>query len=197
MNANKSFWKNLYQSGDTGWDIGAISTPLQTYFDQIENKEIKILIPGCGHGYEGEYLYNHGFSNIYLMDLAEEALDSFQNRVAGFPADNLLCEDFFEHQGQYDLIVEQTFFCAIPKEMRSLYTRKVYDLLAPSGQLVGVLFNRPMNEDRPPYGGSIKEYRMLFSPYFDIKTLKPAYNSIAPRMGSEAFMILVKKERDD
>ena len=58
---NDDFWSARYQQGNTGWDIGEISTPLKEYIDQLENMELKILIPGAGNSYEAEYLFNSGF----------------------------------------------------------------------------------------------------------------------------------------
>ena len=40
---NKAFWANKYANNLTGWDIGSVSTPLKGYFDQLDNKAIKIL----------------------------------------------------------------------------------------------------------------------------------------------------------
>ena len=53
----KNYWTNRYSKAKTGWDIGYPSTPLKTYFDQLENKDLRILIPGAGNAYEAEYLF--------------------------------------------------------------------------------------------------------------------------------------------
>ena len=37
---------------ETGWDIGYVSTPIKEYFNQVKNKELKILIPGGGNSYK-------------------------------------------------------------------------------------------------------------------------------------------------
>ncbi|RYZ83937.1 MAG: hypothetical protein EOO68_32290, partial [Moraxellaceae bacterium] len=74
MELNQSFWDERYQKGDTGWDLGAISAPLQQYIDQLSNKQISILIPGCGNAYEAEYLLRHGFTNISLIDISPAAV---------------------------------------------------------------------------------------------------------------------------
>jgi len=66
-------------------------------------------------------------------------------------------------------------------------------LLSPKGKLVGLLFQFPLTESGPPFGGSKEEYLNLFSPYFEIKTLDVAYNSIKPRQGNELFFIFTKK----
>ena len=50
-------WEERYKNEDTEWDIGTISTPIREYFEQLTNKTIKILIPGCGKGHEVSYLH--------------------------------------------------------------------------------------------------------------------------------------------
>lgn len=189
----KTDWEARYQEGNTGWDIGEISSPLKAYFDQLTNKEIRILIPGGGNGYEAAYLFDRGFKNVTLLDIAPSPLQAFQKSYPDFPKDQLICQDFFKHREQYDLIVEQTFFCAIDPELRAAYARKVYELLNPSGKLVGLLWSVPLNEDHPPYGGSKKEYHRYFDPYFDYLHFEEAYNSIPPRAGREIFICAKKK----
>lgn len=190
---DKDFWNNRYLSKDIGWDIGNISTPIKDYIDQLENKELKILIPGAGNGYEAEYLFSKGFKNVYILDIAPEAIESFRKRVPAFPADHIICANFFEHKNQYDLIIEQTFFCALNPELRNNYVLKVKDLLKPGGKLVGLLFDdNKLNNDQPPFGGSKEEYLKLFVSFFKIRIMDAAYNSIAPRAGRELFIILEK-----
>src|ERR1700740_2642480 len=157
----KEYWTDRYKSKETGWDIGSVSTPLKEYFDQIENKEIRILIPGAGNAYEAEYLYQQGFTNVYLLDISQEPIYAFQNRVPDFPKDHCICEDFFLHHGKYDLIAEQTFFCALHPSLRERYVLKMKDLLAPAGKLMGLLFNIPLNTEGPPFGGNDAAYRSL------------------------------------
>jgi len=190
---DKSFWTNKYTNNATGWDIGDISTPLKEYFDQLDSKDIKILIPGAGNGYEAEYLYNNEFNNITIVDIAQQPLQNIKKRIPNFSSNNLIQSDFFEHNSKYQLIVEQTFFCALPPTLRNDYVKKMHDLLEEKGKLVGLLFDEELNTDEPPFGGSKKEYLELFSKYFNIKTLDKCYNSIKPRFGTELFFIFEKK----
>jgi hypothetical protein len=97
-----------------------------------------------------------------------------------------LLGDFFSHKGEYDLIIEQTFFCALPPVMRQKYVWKMHELLAKDGILAGLFFNR-IFEAGPPFGGSQQEYELLFKNAFDLITLKTSINSIAPRSNSELF----------
>lgn len=186
-------WEARYQEGNTGWDVGEISTPLKEYFDQIQNKEISILIPGCGNAHEASYLHEQGFTNVFLLDLAPSPLEEFAKKHPDFPKAHLIQDNFFHHKGEYDLIVEQTFFCAINPDHRAEYAKKTASLLKKEGKLVGLLWSVSLNEDHPPFGGSKNEYHTYFDDYFEYKTFENSYNSIKPRAGRELFLIAVKK----
>ena len=190
---NKEYWKGKYELSQTGWDIGHVSTPIKAYIDQLKNKELKILIPGAGNAYEGEYLFNQGFKNVFLLDYAELPFDNLLKRCPKFPKEQLLNENFFTHNDRYDLILEQTFFSAIHPSNRKDYVNKIYDLLKENGSLVGLLFGIDFGNPHPPFGGSSALYKKLFSPLFSIKVLDEAHNSIEPRSGSELFIIARKK----
>lgn len=190
-NLNQDFWENRYQNNNTGWDLGKVSQPLQGYFNQLTNKNLRILIPGAGNAYEAEYLFNNGFKNVYVNDIAKPALNNIKNRVPNFPNSNLIHQNFFELNESFDLIIEQTFFCAIHPNLRAQYAKQCYNLLRDNGKLVGVLFNAPMYTEHPPFGGNQTEYESYFSPYFKVKTMAPCYNSEANR--KELFIILEKK----
>ena len=188
---SKEFWSNRYRSDATGWDLGQVSPPLKSYIDQLKNKQLSILIPGAGNAHEAEYLYHQGFKNVHVLDHAAEPLKNLKNRIPDFPENQLHKEDFFKHEGQYDLILEQTFFCALHPELRSEYSRKMNELLNKGGKIVGLLFDIQFPFDGPPFGGSCEEYQTYFSPYFEFEP-EECYNSIAPRQGNELFFIARK-----
>ncbi|WP_394760031.1 methyltransferase domain-containing protein [Flavobacterium sp.] len=193
MKLNNKYWENRYQTNDISWDTGKITTPLKEYIDQLEDKSIKILIPGCGNGYEFEYLINNGFENSFVVDYAQNPIDNLKDRMPNYNPNQLILSDFFEHEGSYDLIIEQTFFCALNPELRTKYVEKIVSLLSPKGKLMGLFFQFPLTEAGPPFGGSKEEYLKLFSTSFEIKTLETAHNSIKPRLGNELFFIFTKK----
>ena len=192
----EQYWTNRWEEGRTGWDIGYCSTPLKTYFDQLSNRQLKILIPGAGNAYEAEYLFTNGFTSVHVLDISPLPLQALKKRQPDFPDAQLMQEDFFEHQGTYDLIIEQTFFCSFephPKTRKS-YAEKMHELLLPGGKLVGLWFKHSITEDsKRPFGGSQKEYEGYFGPFFDVNTFEDCHNSIKPRMGNELFGIFVKK----
>lgn len=202
----RSYWDQRWREGDTGWDIGGVSPPLQHYFEQLPDRDISILIPGCGNAWEAAWLLDHGFTDITLLDISPLLTQRLRDQFAGSPL-KLLTADFFQHDGRYDLIIEQTFFCALDPAQRPAYVEKAYNLLRPGGKLAGLLFDRifvgasslapPRSfpslrsgiPGGPPYGGHKAEYRQLLEKRFTLKTLEPCYNSIKPRAGTELFFI--------
>lgn len=195
MQENKfdsKYWNDRYRNDQTGWDIRSVSRPLKEYLNQVINKNISILIPGCGNAHEAGYANSIGFENVHILDFAEHAINRFKKKYIDFKKENIHLEDFFLHQSSYDLIIEQTFFCAISPELRNDYAVKMHSLLNHKGKLVGLLFDRDF-VGGPPFGGNKEEYLSYFSPLFNIKTFEKCYNSIEPRSGSELFFILEKK----
>ena len=193
MKLNSEYWENRYTNQETNWDVGKITTPLKKYIDHIEDKSIKILIPGAGNSYEFEYLFNNGFENVFVLDFAQAPLDNIHKRIPNCNTNQLIKSDFFEHEDKYDLILEQTFFCALEPSLRKDYVKKMKSLLNPNGKIVGLLFQFPLTEVGPPFGGSKEEYESLFENDFHIKTLETANNSIKPRQGNELFFNFIKK----
>ena len=189
---NKEYWENRYKSDTANWDIGQISNPLKEYIDQLKNKNVRILIPGAGNGYELDYLIEKGFHNVFVIDYAQQPIDAIIKRNKNLKK-HLICEDFFNHSETYDLILEQTFFCALQPNLRENYATKMFNLLSEKGKIAGLLFNFELSEVGPPFGGSYEEYVNLFSKKFTIKTLEPAYNSIKPRANKELFFTFEKK----
>ena len=190
---NKNYWENNYQNDQIGWDIGTVSSPLKEYFDQLESNDLNVLIPGAGNSYEAEYLFHNRQKQVNILDIAKHPLDNFKRRNPDFPNSQLIQSDFFLHKIKYDLIIEQTFFCALDPKLRSDYANKINDLLKPGGKLAGVLFDFPLTEQGPPFGGSRIEYENIFSKHFRIKVLDRCYNSIKSRQKRELFIIFEKK----
>ncbi|MCF6307909.1 MAG: TPMT family class I SAM-dependent methyltransferase [Flavobacteriaceae bacterium] len=193
MILDEFFWDSRYQNQNTGWDLGKISTPLKEYFDQPNNKNLKILIPGGGNSYEAEYLHNKGFTNVYVVDLSKTALENLQKRIPSFPKEHLIHANFFELEETFDLIIEQTFFCALNPELRPQYAIKMNALLQAKGKLVGLFFNVPLFINHPPFGGNKEEYISYFKPYFNLEIIEPCYNSVSERANQELFIKLIKK----
>ncbi|MBR9917955.1 methyltransferase domain-containing protein [bacterium] len=183
---NAEYWSKRYEEQKTGWDIGYASPALIEFAQSSISKDAKILIPGAGRAYEAEELYRQGYTLVYAADFSRNAKDEFLKRVEDFPESQFIVGDFFELDGEYDYILEQTFFCALNPTFRKAYVRKMADLLKPKGVLAGLLFNFEL-DGGPPFGGSKEEYESLFKPDFNLDILEDCRNSIEPRKGSEYF----------
>lgn len=194
MQLNDNFWNERWLTNETQWDIGYPAPAIAEFVDSLPDKTIRILIPGCGNAYEAEYLHDHGFTNVFVVDYAGEALRRFAERVPSFPKHHLLQSDFFLlDAGKFDLIIEQTFFCAIDPSLREKYEEKMQEILNENGMLVGLLFTSVPNEQGPPFPGTVSEYEALFGKRFTIHKMEPCKNSIKPREGRELWFELVKK----
>lgn len=189
---NANYWDERYQNNQIGWDLGQCSPPIKAYIDQLTAKNIAILIPGCGNAHEAAYLLSKGFTNITLVDIAPSLVAKLKQQFEG-TAVNVLLGNFFDLTGSFDLIIEQTFFCAIDPSQRKTYVNKVASLLKPGKKLVGLLFNKEFNQPGPPFGGTVLAYEELFSEAFIILTMEVAYNGIKPRQNTEVFINFSKK----
>ena len=193
---DKNYWKNRWQVGATGWDAGEATTPIRTFVDYLveknTDKNLRILIPGAGSGHEAIYFYKQGFQNITVCDWAEEAIEKLKNQLPELPESQMIVGDFFDLKGTFDIIIEQTFFCAIDPSFRPKYAKKCFELLHTEGVICGVLFSQNFDFQGPPFGGTEAEYRSYFEPYFDILTIERCKNSIIPRKNTELWIKLKK-----
>ena len=194
MELNDKFWNERWLNDDTQWDLGYPAPAIVDFVNTLPDKSMHILIPGCGNAYEAEYLNKCGFTRVFVLDYAEEALRRFAKRVPDFPKKHLLCSDFFTlSEGKFDLVIEQTFFCAIDPSLREKYAETMSGLLRKDGVLCGLLFTQTPNDGGPPFSGSFEEYQKLFAERFTIRKMEPCKNSIKPREGRELWIELVKK----
>lgn len=187
---NESYWDTRYLENDAAWDIGYAAPALARYFDQLTDKRVSILIPGGGNSHEALYLLEQGFTDVTVADISAVVCEKLKERYAGWLDKGLkvIHADFFQLRASYDLIMEQTFFCALDPSLRNDYVVQMQQLLKPGGKLFGLLFNRDF-EVSPPFGGSKAEYEERFDGHLKILIMEPCYNSIERRAGTELFFI--------
>lgn len=189
---DRHYWENRYQTEDTPWSLGSPSPPICHYIDQHTDRSARVLIPGAGDSSDAAYLHDCGYRDITICDISPSAIERSKALMSGKDGISYLTGDFFCLQGQFDLILEQTFFCAIDPALRPAYVDKMGDLLAEGGTLAGLLFASEFGKEGPPFGGNIDEYRSLFGNKLHIHSIDMCYNSVAPRQGNELFFICKK-----
>lgn len=185
MKLDANYWQSRYVEDNAPWDLGSISPAVLEILESLEDKSIQILIPGSGRGHEAIYLRERGFLNVFLCDWAPGAFDYLLRDHPSYPRELLLVQDFFSLTDKFDLILEQTFFCAIPRTLRPEYARKMASLLSENGMLTGLLFASEFEKPGPPFGGTRAEYISIFEPYLAVEYMELATNSIPPRLGNE------------
>jgi hypothetical protein len=210
MKLNAEYWQERWTNEQTGWDIGHPNHGLIAEVKSRFPKTSKILIPGAGRGHEAEALWEEGYLNTYVCDWAPEAFESLaksevllrvQREVppkAGAKTfltpeeakSRLIVADFFTLEGSYDLLLEQTFFCAIDPSQREQYVEQAAHLLKPLGMWMGIFFDCHFPTEGPPFGGDKETYRRLFEKHFEITKLERFEGSIGPRLGKELLGLM-------
>ena len=189
-------WKRHYDEDDLGWDLGQVAPP---FVNLLESKAIfpgKTLVPGCGRGHEVIFLAENGFE-VTAVDFSLGAINYLKSTVQ---ERKLKCEilhmSFFEidavHNGTFDVVIEQTFFCAISPEQRTSYVSTVARALKQGGMLAG-LFYHTGEEGGPPFNTTREDIVKHFSDSFEIRQLITAEDSAERRKNKEWLVILVKK----
>lgn len=189
---DEAYWSERYASDKTGWDMGTPSRPLMEFVERHVPLNAQILIPGAGNGHEAIALFERGWKHVHVCDLSPLPLEHIRNTSPDFPREQLIRGDFFELSGSFDCILEQTFFCAIEPSLRDAYVVQMAALLKPGGQLSGVLFDFPLTEKGPPFGGSEAEYRKRLSAGLEVVLFEPCQNSMPGREGKEFFFTCQK-----
>ena len=111
----KEFWEQRFASGHTPWDRGEANPQLVAWLAAGALKPCRILIPGCGSGYEAAALAKAGF-DVTALDYAPIAiertrklLDAQGLKAAVVEADALA----WQPDRPFDAIYEQTCLCAL------------------------------------------------------------------------------------
>jgi SAM-dependent methyltransferase len=149
-NARPEFWDARYASGQTPWDFGGAPAALGRFLARTPSPG-RVLIPGCGSGYEVRAFHEAG-AEVVALDFSAGAVSRARS-LLGPLARCVLHGDFFLHdfgEARFDLVYERTFLCALEPARRPSYARRMAEVLRPGGRLVGTfLYGR--EPEPPPY----------------------------------------------
>lgn len=160
-------WNARHAAGDTPWDMGQPSPPLLAFLNEgILPAGRRVLVPGCGRGFEVALLAHAGYAAVGV-DLAPAAIAAARAVVGERAGAELLCLDFFASvealmERRFDWVFDQTFFCAIPPVFRLDYARVLAAILRPGGE-VWALSMRTDTTEGPPYDSLPEDYINLLS----------------------------------
>ena len=158
-------WEQRYQQGMTGWDRGDVSPNLDYWLNDQSLAACRILVPGCGNGYEVLHLAKLGF-DVVGIDIAPTAINSLKETLLSNQLQaEVITADFFQWQPKqtFDAIYEQTSLCALPPQQWQAYEQCLYQWLKPKGKLLAQ-FMQTGDEGGPPFHCDIEAMLKLFSP---------------------------------
>jgi len=166
-------WESQYSGDDTPWDKGAPAPPLLEWLDRNPGMiSGRVLVPGCGLGHDVRALASLSIDIEPVgVDLSKTAIDRARE-IPSSGIESYLVADLFRletaHRSAYDWAWEHTCFCAIEPSQRDKYVASIHTAIKPGGQLLGVFYLDPYDDDHlpgegPPHGTSVRELETRFA----------------------------------
>jgi len=153
------------------WDSSDVQPALKELIEEKGfqlSKDAKVLVPGCGRGYDVAFFASLGLDVIGL-DVSEKGVEAARDYLSRLPGDigkraasRVVVGDFFKHKAPgngYDVIYDYTFSVALPPHMRPQIFEHFKKLVRPGGYFIGLVF--PIDGDRPggpPFTVGAEEY---------------------------------------
>lgn len=187
------FWDSRFRQNVTPWDAGGVPAALSRFIARHAGRG-RVLVPGCGTGYEVRELAQAGFE-VTAIDFSEAAVEAAR-RELGSLAHLVSFADFFGFEGDdrpFDAIYERAFLCALPRRNWSDWERRTAQLLRPDGLLFGVFFF-DSNAKGPPFGIGAADLEALLSGDFERIEDEPVEDSLPVFAGKERWQVWKKRE---
>ena len=181
------FWEKRFRENFTPWDAGRVPSDVARFLAS-EPRGRRVLIPGCGSGYEVRAFAEAGH-DVLAVDFAPAAVERARS-VLGPLADRVRLADFFEAdlETPYDLVYERAFLCSLPRALRPRYAQRAAQLLDPRGRIAGFFFYED-GERGPPFGLKAEELEGLLSGRFEETEDRAVDDSIPIFAGKERWKI--------
>ncbi|TIB42513.1 hypothetical protein E3P86_00359 [Wallemia ichthyophaga] len=175
---NEQGWEAIWRLSDKPpWDNGDVQPLLKHYLEKgalhlpEPNRNVKVLVPGCGKGYDAIYFAKMGYSTTGI-DISPEGVRLATELAEGVEGVQFKCADFFVEEEEYDVVYDYTFFCALPLERRGEYADKMKRTVKQGGVLITLVF--PIKEELvdgveqgPPFGYTPELYKDILGDGFE------------------------------
>ncbi|MGB1698692.1 MAG: methyltransferase domain-containing protein [Nannocystaceae bacterium] len=195
-------WNTRYEEGRTGWDLGTappsllreIAAAMERHAARGVERPLRVLVPGCGRGHDalawaqaGAEVVGLDFAALAVAEATKLAAET--GLIVRYLEANVLALDPSLH-GAFDVVWEQTCFCAIPREARRAYAISMTHALDQGGEFVGVFWNHG-NEGGPPFDVTAAHVREAFQGLLEERALEAVADSI-PARNPEFIMRLAR-----
>lgn len=173
-NVGADDWNARYQTWQStgnkpGWDLQGAHPAIKDILPQIKLNKASIAVMGAGAAHDAHYLAQLGHV-VTAFDISAEAIAKAQQL---YPETTTLkyvqCDllnqipEFF--LGQFDLIFEHTFFCAINPIDRDLAMKAYRNLLHEEGHILGIFFLISL-QPGPPFGATEWELKQRMDKHY-------------------------------
>ena len=163
------FWDTRFRDGVTPWDAGGVPPQLAAWLSG--RKPGRVLVPGCGSGYEVRLFAQHG-DDVLAIDFSEQAVAAARRQL-GSLGERVRMADFFAlDEPPFDLVYERAFLCALPRSLWDDWARRVAQLVRPGGALAGFFFLDD-NAKGPPFGIARARLTGLLDASFELSEERP------------------------
>jgi Thiopurine S-methyltransferase (TPMT) len=196
--ASPEFWNVRFAANFTPWDQRGVPQCLRDYL-LAHRQPQKVLIPGCGAANEVEHFLAQQWQPT-AIDFSPAAVAEAKTRL-GALASYVREDDFFSGgigPGDFDVIYERAFLCALPRRMWRDWANRVAELIprAGAGSEGGRLFGFFVEDDNPkgpPFGLKPGELDALLSPSFTLLEKKMPTDSIPVFAGKESWQVWARR----
>ena len=185
------FWDERFDKAFTPWDRGRAPDALRR-FVAAAPQPLTVLIPGCGSARELALMCEAGW-DAAAIDFSPVAV-ARARALAGPWAGCIAEADFFRYSPPkpLDLVYEQAFLCALPRDRWPAVARRWETLLAPGGLLAGYFFFDDAAKG-PPFGIARAQLDALLAPEFACIADEAVEDSLPVFEGKERWMVWKRK----
>jgi SAM-dependent methyltransferase len=195
----------MYITDSAGWDL---KSPNPVFVELLRNKDLikpgKLLITGCGKGYDAVAAAKAGF-DVTAVDFSPVALEHARELAESeLVRIKFVEEDIFtlgnEWLDAYDVVYEYTTYCAINPSRRKEFAQKISSFIKPGGKLLALIF--PVDEREgdpaslshrePPFRIDLTEFYRNFSEFLQLEFSSKRISSVKPRENKEVLQIYIK-----
>ncbi|MGB5471983.1 MAG: methyltransferase domain-containing protein [Gammaproteobacteria bacterium] len=192
-------WRQAWKAGSTPWDAGTSPPALHSLLDLGQVPAGRVLVPGCGTGYDLATLA-HADREVVGLDLSEEARMAFLDAHRDLPGPvSYEVGDFFfyEPENNFDFVWDYTFFCALDPPQRSAWSETMKRLVKPSGLLATLLFpfEEPISgREGPPWPVNTGLVRSLIEDAFEELEIREVEQTHPGREGRELLALWRRRQ---
>lgn len=199
----RDFWNERFATGSIPWDRGAANPQLLRWLgDGTITAGQRIIVPGCGQGWEVAALAKAGLE-VTGIDFAPEALALCRRLLERASCTAHLVDADVLHwrpDSPVDAVFEQTCLCALYPDFWTHYAAQLHAWIKPGGKLLALFLQAPRPAaaegfiEGPPYHCDINAMRALF-PATLWTWPKPPYPALyhAGIERSELAVVLIRK----